>query len=297
MSNLDMITQAHFDWMTFTKHYDPGVDVPTSRADATAVAYKALADSNLDNYLLTFIKGLPFYTWAFLDRNSGVKIYVSPLLKQGIMIVVDGDSCSRLDTGSVLFCERLNAAGWKCTRCDVAIDLFYWGITAENFADAYELTHTGETRTISIIKSVNGSTFYVGSRKSAFYLRVYDKGLQQRTDMPWTRIEIEIKGLPANTIMQKAGSAIQQGVSAISAILGEAVPSRLALKLAELSAGEICPQSTQPTMKGNTELWLESQVLPAFRKIAENNPEFARDYVCQLLEIVAVGQYNLEQTG
>lgn len=49
--------------------------------------------------------------------------------------------------------------------------------------ETYTSSHSGVTAT----------TTYYGSRESAFYIRIYEKGKQTATDPNWVRVEIEIK--------------------------------------------------------------------------------------------------------
>lgn len=43
-----------------------------------------------------------------------------------------------------------------------------------------------------------GNTLYIGSKKSDFFVRVYDKGLEQKVSVPWVRWELQIRNAQGN---------------------------------------------------------------------------------------------------
>jgi hypothetical protein len=102
--------------------------------------------------------------------------------------------------------DLLRACGeHRVTRCDVAIDLY--GSQAfertERIAHAIAADAGLQLRKIaSPIDRTAGETVYLGSRTSALYARIYEKGKAERavySDMrsdelePWVRCELEVK--------------------------------------------------------------------------------------------------------
>lgn len=92
----------------------------------------------------------------------------------------------------------------KVTRCDPKIDLYgddlYSRLRAwsEGFADRFRIGH----REIKDRDPAKGNTIYLGSRKSAVFCRIYEKGKADRlhysdaeSDMlsGWVRLELEVK--------------------------------------------------------------------------------------------------------
>lgn len=107
---------------------------------------------------------------------------------------------------AVALAELLRAMGpHRVTRCDVAIDLYG--------ADAFRRTEEVATaiareaglqlrKIASPIDRTAGETVYIGSRKSALFARIYEKGKAEKgvySDRdsdelePWVRCELEVK--------------------------------------------------------------------------------------------------------
>ena len=99
-------------------------------------------------------------------------------------------------------------AAWahRVTRCDVAIDLY----GSEAFARTEEIAHRIASDAGLQLRKIAtpldrsaGETVYIGSRKSALFVRVYEKGKAERGVYgdsvgthalePWVRCELEVK--------------------------------------------------------------------------------------------------------
>lgn len=57
----------------------------------------------------------------------------------------------------------------------------------------------------------DGSTVYIGSEKSAFRLRIYDKALEQGTQDHWVRVEIVMREKHSNSFAHLAASGVPVG--------------------------------------------------------------------------------------
>lgn len=93
----------------------------------------------------------------------------------------------------------------RVTRCDVAIDL--WGADAfrstEQLAMAIAKQERLQVRKVATpLDRTAGETIYIGSRSSALFVRIYEKGKADRalyggvcadTLEPWVRCELEVK--------------------------------------------------------------------------------------------------------
>lgn len=122
---------------------------------------------------------------------------------------VYADGCLFLGSGLGGVANRLYGAvrasrmPHRVTRLDVAIDFDRPGVAGQAFEVAQEVAKRyglavsmqGDWR--SDVVRVGGRTLYVGSRKSAYFLRLYEKGLHpdflQEGRPNWFRIEAEIK--------------------------------------------------------------------------------------------------------
>lgn len=86
--------------------------------------------------------------------------------------------------------------GWYVTRKDAALDVFdaeWFPLlveAAKRYANAHGLT-TGVAG--DWMNPKRGRTFYLGSRSSAFFHRIYEKGRKERVDQNWIRCELEYK--------------------------------------------------------------------------------------------------------
>lgn len=274
---------AHIDWLTFTHGYPSKGVAAKSGMEARVVAYWCMKCAGIEDPHFQAIKPVPFYSWAFEDIETGYRVYLSGIQKQGMMLQIDGRACEKTKNSITQRVELLNSKDWKCTRCDVAVDMLDHEMVAADFEEIYRAHKHQYDRTTHFIKSVNGDTFYIGSRVSAYYLRVYDKGMQQMTDEDWTRLEIEVKGYSAEQIVKTPLTIIQQGVSAILSVLDGGLPGSVELSLQLIANGQVCPPSTAPNVKTNTELWLETQVLPALQRMWVENPDFVNDWICRVL--------------
>ena len=93
-------------------------------------------------------------------------------------------------------------AGTHCTRLDLALD----SRSIPSFFDAFSShreTLKGTNSLFSIVKygSRDGFTFNFGSRKSDLFLRVYDKSVESKLDVPGiVRFEVELKGRTATRV-------------------------------------------------------------------------------------------------
>lgn len=92
-------------------------------------------------------------------------------------------------------------------RIDTAIDDF--GIRYFSVSEVYELIKNNQllshfrsyryTYGGTIAKDeCEGETLYIGSTKSAVFIRVYDKGLEQKNEMDWVRWELQLRDEKAN---------------------------------------------------------------------------------------------------
>lgn len=93
------------------------------------------------------------------------------------------------------------------TRIDACVDDFttnYFTVSdVQKFIDEQRLVTPFRKSRYESEKNIKtgmktGETLYLGSRKSEVFLRIYDKALEQKVDMPWIRWELEIKGDKAN---------------------------------------------------------------------------------------------------
>ena len=99
----------------------------------------------------------------------------------------------------------------RITRLDFAIDVRGVGALPGDIENAWRSgTLQTHARKLTVTQSERADskrpakTVYLGSRQSASFLRVYDKGAEQKTWEDWTRIEVEMK----DPLAGKVGAAM-----------------------------------------------------------------------------------------
>jgi len=104
------------------------------------------------------------------------------------------------------------------------------------------------------------TTLYIGSRKSEFCFRIYEKGKQTKTEKDWTRLEIELKGDRAHAAMLDAA---QHGLHKVGvSLLQKAITKcnyNFYRELIEIGSVPLTETKRKAT---NRELWLINMVLP-----------------------------------
>lgn len=137
------------------------------------------------------------------DKNprSIADVWWSDDASQGVHVHSQGS-----EAADVAHAVRRMPAPHRVTRADVRLDVIKAGEFDRLFAILAAFAKERRMRVSQQGDWVNNveRTFYVGSRESAFMLRVYEKGQKEGSHPDWVRIELEVK--PKG----KAGYACQQ---------------------------------------------------------------------------------------
>lgn len=225
-------------------------------------------------------RALHGYRWQFSSIDKpGLRVMMSPSgHEMGIHVQFAG---SALTGENVL--DRLNYAldvGGRVTRLDLAVDVRdAWDIRA-----LYELALSGgattRTRRFSIVESATGKTFYAGSRTSQKFLRIYDKGGEQGTGLPWTRIELECKGDFAANIARYIDN---NGTSGIPAIIRGFLDFQTVPTWCDVMNSNMDTISPARIERGrDTRRWLLELVAPALAKYQIAHPAFIEEFECRV---------------
>lgn len=177
-----------------------------------SIDYLSFTIFNVD--IQTIIDHLPKKDFAFLEK--GRLGYKSAILYKGVRILYDGkkDMGIHVDASST-------ALGWavdillipivqgntRYSRIDIACDCYDYDMYNLTSAAAKAHNYKSKWRKRSEIvqhdtatNDITGRTLYFGSRNSSVFLRIYDKALEQKLDLDWTRLELEIKGKSAHNL-------------------------------------------------------------------------------------------------
>jgi hypothetical protein len=133
-------------------------------------------------------------------------------------------------------------------------------------------------KTVSLIESPAGDTFYLGSRSSEKMVRVYDKGKEQGVPQDWLRIEMEFKGESAS----RAADAAQYNVSNLIAplakffdVAGNSLLDAIWMVAPDDAADGYWPLKEAPPR----ERWFYTDVLSALRKWAGEDINAALEFL------------------
>ncbi|WP_372872706.1 replication initiation factor domain-containing protein [Shewanella sp.] len=162
-----------------------------------------------------------FYTHSCELKDSKLKTTVGFVAFGGnndtVYIQISGKGCKYLFS----HIDRARLHHWltflgvqSLTRLDLCYDDFHGNYTCDHAVVAYDddgFKRFGGGRNPSIEictkrynKEIEGQIVKVGSRSSAVYWRIYDKGKEQGTSETWYRSEVELKGVHVDTLLSPA---------------------------------------------------------------------------------------------
>lgn len=180
------------------------------------------------------------------------------------------------------------------TRIDYAVDIYGSGIDAAQVAaDFREGKVQTSARSSSTLQVDTGegfglaTTLYIGSRSSARFLRVYDKGKEQKTGEDWIRIEIELKKQAAEVFADIASrkGVITAGLNMINDFVqfeDEVISDALS------GVGVALPKGKRKTT--NRDRWIRDTILPLLeRELKQGNETVQSWLIARLQELSLVG--------
>lgn len=239
---------------------------------------------------------LPHYTQAYKLIPSGRVDTNTIRTEQGSLATFGGGDLRVLSDNGInpyyLAAYTAEKKFLHCSRMDLAIDLMYANYDPTDIVIAWRekrvKTHARDINQIigyDKETSRTGNTVYVGSRTSETYLRVYDKGLEQGSDVLWTRIELELK-------KGKAKLAHQATINnSVSTIMSSALDTYVQIECLGWweEMRENLPSATD-VMKGERRQkqetdskWLYDVALVKVCNAIKNGDEKARDAVLKAL--------------
>lgn len=284
---------CRIDWVSLTKRgFWSGLksaDRVQDQYEAQLVAWDVFRSMGMGRPSMERCQHSKGYHYAFKEFRTGVRVNVAAALdRQGVMVVCSGDALSKLDRVPDRI-KALFAGGFRCSRLDVAFDVYDSGVSVDRLASDYFSLHPQPSiRKASYVASGSGSTLYVGSRHSSKMLRVYDKGKQQQTTRDWVRVEMEYK---REFIHQAAPLLVSQPWSAMYDAIDLLDMPRHLLTGVLLQFGEDVGQVSvvigRP--KTDTELWFETIVMSAFSNLAETDLAAAHRVVNRMTGVLADG--------
>lgn len=156
-------------------------------------------------------KGRAPYSTSFANKDAGITVFVNSALPHAL-IEISGQGCAYLRDTLGTDADVLNAVQSRLTRLDIACDI----ATQTEPIEFAEMRDTKRFKAHSYVHSEAGSTFYVGSKTSDRYARVYRyKHPHPRHNL--LRVEYVIK---AENAKLTARAVLQAGLFAVVSKLG-----------------------------------------------------------------------------
>lgn len=182
----------------------------------------------------------------------------------------------------------LNDYSGKPSRIDAALDVWSNELNPSSLWERWEnkqvKTHSRKAkRFTSLVGEGTDDGFYIGTRTSDRYMRVYNKGRQLGTNDDWTRLEVECKKVRARAIMydmMKLGDVsgvTRQTIKEVANFDDEAF--RMAIASVDIPLQPIARKESNFTK------WLKKQVAPAIaRRIKQFPEENTIDFLMSLID-------------
>lgn len=272
-----MALTAKVDWLTITGKGSNQDIVGGQLNSITAEWFAKDRCSYLlqDFQLLEQQKGEGFYQYVFKDKATGVTLALSDNIEhQGWRFVMSGGAAIN-DGERQKILQRAVDANMNVTRMDIAIDLTDTGITPERVDEMYRNEkHPGRKISHDFKKRVKGDTFYLGSRDSAYFLRLYDKAKEQGLEEDWVRLELEMKDYAAQGYKEICAYDPVQAVREMRRMI-DLPGSKLDVLLSGLMDGVNRERPKAPYTAGNVEVWFRETVSAAFRNLCKEDYEAA----------------------
>ena len=223
------------------------------------------------------IKTVPparYYAISIEDAQSGVRInFGEDLARQGWQVIISGHACKSFDDYKVL---RNFVEIWKgrITRCDIAVDLIDSAYNIVEDADLYRALNETTPKSWALLNPGRGATWYLGSRASDKFVRVYDKGAEQNVPVDWIRCEMEAKGGVAQYLFETYTHDYVAGIAFIREhFRTEGLHVEMFNLLNKICNGEVFERLLTPKTVGDREKWLRGQVAQSFIKLSQENPD------------------------
>lgn len=274
------------DWFRYT------VEVDTAKSSLVPGS-----KPNLDSYKHGK-KAFPGYTHMMPLEPIGRVDWHRDKPEQRMLVTLTGEDLQSIRERGITDQQVLDTAykhsDAAFTRIDFAVDIYGSGIDAATVADEFKNgdVHTS-ARSHSVLQVDTGegqgtaTTLYIGSRSSARFLRVYDKGKEQKTGEDWLRIEIELKKHAAEVFADIASrkGVVRAGLSMINDFVqfeNSVISDALA------GVGVALPKGKRKTT--NRDRWIRDTILPLLeRELKQGNEIIEGWLVVRLQEFKAVG--------
>lgn len=204
------------DWMSLSVMINQGGmvddrDVPEAVNQACNALHPDLGDWLDFAGVWEAGKGRAPYSTSFFNQNAGIRVYVNFALPHAL-IEISGQGCAFLRETMGTDEHVLCAVQSRLTRLDIACDI----ATTTKPLDFAEMRDIKRFKAHSYVNSESGSTYYVGSKTSERYARVY-RYSHPHPRHNLLRVEYVLK---AENAKLTAHAILQTGLPSVVAKLG-----------------------------------------------------------------------------
>lgn len=229
-----------------------------------------------------FVGGRKPFAKLFHSNEGGISI-LSDDRQKFTLFEVSGHGCDVLEEENALF-GFISHYRERITRIDIAADL----LTDTRPIDFADQREKGKFKSQSHVISDSGETFYIGSKNSDRYARVYRYN-QPHDRAHLLRCEFVLRDENAKKL---AVEVLERGVarmaSALGATFGFLHPAWFEVKFDE----EKFTSAPRERRDGATVRWLMKQVIPALEKLKEEGNVEALTYFQNRVNLIVSGQHK-----
>lgn len=244
------------DWISFSVKTEVTPDA--TEKDALFAFASSLVDLHpqLPQWLgldtqLTPGNGRAPYRTSWKPEAGGITVFTHPMLNHAL-VELSGRGCDNLADTGVLE-SVLRAVQERVTRLDIACDM----LTDVRPLEFVNGRHEGRFKAVSHVISESGETFYVGSRSSDRYARVYRYNPPHERSR-FLRSEFVVKQENAKIL---ASTLLVESLEAVVAAFGETFGWRHPVWELGASPAEIAAYRPD-RREGKTLYWLADTIAP-----------------------------------
>lgn len=251
-----IIKSAGFDWLTLTS------ENPESKLAMWRYFSSVAADDLQHGYAIVPGGAYGFYGKRarhalFAEKENRAMLQVSGRrAQQSYMLALPGDNATRIDVQITFTCPGEEPHEWL-ERCAYAVMAKPNGV--------------GKPRqVVTIAKNGQTETVYIGSRKSDFFFRCYDKFAESGEEeyRGTVRVELEIKGKASKALWAHMAETGKGVLYLLSLLLQRAEGVGIPVEGIDLARQDIVLPKKQTTKESVTLAWFASQVAPAVARIS-----------------------------
>lgn len=229
------------------------------------------------------------YTQTRKHEPSGAYEMRNPdHVSMGVHVVYSGQALAWLENRETDSLEVLLYhvnMGHKVVRLDISIDFFDSDISIEILAlqAKNKMVKTNSKSWLHIL-SDTGETLYIGSlNKRKKLLRIYDKGLEQKVQKNWIRVELELHHRSAE---QGSKMLMGYGLEIIPSIINGFASFPCDDIYTECMGSDNMTIRVKEEKENSTQKWLIEVIAPLVARVSLEDKHFADRFVREVMTLM-----------